>query len=72
MTRIRFDGLGHRFDGPGNHMLKISDDLILGIGSEADVDDAVAKQLIESGVADITVIKPPKDTKAAPDEKETK
>jgi len=55
-----------RFDGPG-HLLKLREDLILGLGSEADVDDDQAQLLLESpeiyGV--VTVIKPPKPEPAA-------
>lgn len=36
-----------RFDGPG-HLLTISDTLILGLGSEKDVDDDLAKLLTDS------------------------
>lgn len=70
-TRIRFDGPASPELGDGQrHTLKISDTLILGLGSEGDVDDDLAKLLTESpdiyGV--VTVIKPAKQP-AEPKEK---
>jgi len=64
-----------RYDGPASHALTltISDDLILGLGSAAPVDDELAQLLLDSpdvyGV--VTVINPPKaDKPPASDTKE--
>lgn len=64
-----------RYDGPREHALTltVSDDLILGLGSAAPVDDDLAQTLLDSpdiyGV--VTVINPPKaDKPAAADTKE--
>lgn len=60
MTRLRYDGPGH--------LLKLSDTLILGLGSEADVDDDLAQLLLDSPdiYGTVTVIKTPKaDAKPA-------
>lgn len=60
-----------RFDGPAD-TLTISDDLILGRGSAAPVDDELAQLLLESpdiyGV--LTPITAPKPDKPASDKKE--
>jgi len=61
-----------RFNAEPHHVLKVSDDQEIWGGKEGDVPDDVAKGLAAADWADVTIVKQPTSSGAAPDPKEKK